>query len=435
MLSSFNCSSHFLIWVSLQSLQFLYHEDYPSHYLHNLSTPVANKSYAVVFDAGSTGSRVHVFCFDLDLNLVPIGDDLVLVMKPGLSDYANDPKLAAASLKPLLSEAERVIPPQLRPSTPVRVGATAGLRLLKGNASEQILQANCNGPINICRYFMTSLQTWTPVWTFVGSTARLECVRIRLKSKPEWVSVLYGTQEGTFQWVTVNYLLGNLGERFPKTVGIVELGGGSVQMAYTISAKHAAEAPKTVDPKDSYVKEFSLKEANYLNYGLLAARAEILKVAKSNGSSCILNGFHGSYEYGGMEYKASASSAGSNINSCRRDCIKALKINSTCIHTKCTFGGIWNGGGGPGKRNLYVASYFFDRAANAGFIDPSQPASKVRPIDFGIAAKRACTTKLDEAKSRYPSVETDDLPYICMDLVYRFTLLVDGFGIYANIFT
>jgi len=43
---------------------------------------------------------------------------------------------------------------------------------------------------------------------------------------------------------------------------------------------------------------------------------------------------------------------------------KALKVNeSTCTHMKCTFGGIWNGGGGDGQKNLFVASFFFDRAA------------------------------------------------------------------------
>lgn len=49
-------------------------------------------------------------------------------------------------------------------------------------------------------------------------------------------------------------------------------------------------------------------------------------------------------------------------------------------------------------------------------------------MDFANAAKRACETSLEDAKSRYKHVEEDNLPYLCMDLVYEFTLLVDGFG-------
>lgn len=64
----------------------------------------------------------------------------------------------------------------------------------------------------------------------------------------------------------------------------------------------------------------------------------------------------------------------------------------------------------------------------AGFVDPKKPVAKVRPVDFEDAAKRACQTNLEEAKSIYPRVEPDNLPYLCMDLVYQFTLLVDGFG-------
>ncbi|KAG9458570.1 hypothetical protein H6P81_003078 [Aristolochia fimbriata] len=369
-----------------------------------------SKSYAVIFDAGSSGSRVHVYCFDDKLNLLPIGKDLELFLqkKPGLSSYASNPRDAANSLKPLLVEAENAVPRALHSKTPVRVGATAGLRALEGDASDKILQA--------VRDLLENDSSF--------------------KFQSDWVTVLDGTQEGAYQWVTINYLLGNLGNKYSNTVGVVDLGGGSVQMAYAISEKDAAKAPRPTDGEDSYVKELFLKGVkyhlyvhSYLHYGLLAARAEIL-MAEESGNPCVLNGHDGFYNYGGSRYNASASPSGSSFNKCRRVAIRALKVNeSTCSHMKCTFGGIWNGGGGDGQKNLFVASFFFDRAAEAGFVDPKKPVAKVKPSDFEDAAKRACELNIEVAKSTYPRVDEANLPYLCMDLVYEFTLLVDGFAL------
>ncbi|XP_047160723.1 apyrase 2-like [Vigna umbellata] len=372
----------------------------------------SGSSYAVIFDAGSSGSRVHVFHFDQNLDLVHIGKDLELFvqLKPGLSAYAQDPKKAAESLVPLLDKAESVVPRELRSKTIVRVGATAGLRALEGDASDRILQA----------------------------VRDLLKDKSSLRSEADGVTVLDGTQEGAYQWVTINYLLGNLGKEYSKTVGVVDLGGGSVQMAYAISETEAATAPKVADGEDPYVREMFLRGRkyyvyvhSYLRYGLLAARAEILKVSDDAENPCILSGYDGSYLYGGKSFKASSSSSGANINECKSVALKALKVNEiACTHMKCTFGGIWNGGGGDGQKNLFVASFFFDRAAEAGFADPNSPVAIVRPADFEDAAKRACQTKLENAKSTYPNVEEGNLPYLCMDLVYQYTLLVDGFGIY-----
>lgn len=83
----------------------------------------------------------------------------------------------------------------------------------------------------------------------------------------------------------------------------------------------------------------------------------------------MLSLFLGAYQYGGKDYKASASSSGSSFNGCKRTVVEALKVNeSTCTHEQCTFGGVWNGGGGDGQKNLYVASFFFDRAAEVRLV-------------------------------------------------------------------
>ncbi|KAG4195721.1 hypothetical protein ERO13_A06G125200v2 [Gossypium hirsutum] len=188
---------------------------------------------------------------------------VLLQLKPGLSYYAKDPQAAANSLTSFLDKVEIVVPLDLRSKTAVRVGATAGLRALGGEAFDKI----CNRT---------------------------------LKSEANGVKILDGSQEGSYEWVTINYLLGNLGRTYQDTVGIVDLGGGSVQMAYAISKNATSRAPSLPAGQDNYVNEMYLKGSkyylyvhSYLHYGLLAARAEILKATEDSGNPCILEGFDG----------------------------------------------------------------------------------------------------------------------------------------------
>ncbi|CAK9327847.1 unnamed protein product, partial [Citrullus colocynthis] len=138
------------------------------------SFSTSNSSYAVIFDAGSSGSRVHVFHFDRNLDLLFIGSEIEVFsqIKPGLSSYADDPKKAADSLIPLLEKAENAVPQKVQSVTPIRLGATAGLRFLEGDRSERILEA---------------------VRVLLKTTSRF-------KYEQDSVSILDGNQEGSYQW-------------------------------------------------------------------------------------------------------------------------------------------------------------------------------------------------------------------------------------------
>ncbi|KAJ7530735.1 hypothetical protein O6H91_14G016700 [Diphasiastrum complanatum] len=285
--------------------------------------------------------------------------------------------------------------------------ATAGLRALPGEKANELLQS------------VKDLLTQSS-----------------FKFSRSWVSILDGIQEGSFQWVTVNYLLGFLGNDYRNTVGVVDLGGGSVQMAYAISEEEANSAPHPPEG-DAYIKTlkllgktYHLYVHSYLHYGLLAARAQVLELTRDSGCSCLSKGFKGNYKHGNDLLKAISTPEGSNFDDCHKIVVEVLQINQACDHMKCTFGGVWNGGGGDGQKKLLVASFFFDRAVEVGLIkDPDVLAAKVKASDFERLGKAVCETSLTDMSKKFPRVLEENRAYICLDIVYQYALLVSGLDI------
>ncbi len=87
-----------------------------------------DRQYAVVIDAGSTGSRVLAYEFHksyLDGRLV-LDREIFREVKPGLSSFVDNPTDGAKKIALLLDEAKVFIPEHLWSNTPLVLKATAG---------------------------------------------------------------------------------------------------------------------------------------------------------------------------------------------------------------------------------------------------------------------------------------------------------------------
>ncbi|KAL6785712.1 hypothetical protein ACKKBF_B01340 [Auxenochlorella protothecoides x Auxenochlorella symbiontica] len=361
--------------------------------------------FSVVIDAGSTGSRVHIFKF---LTSAAGAQDLQFdkfeQLKPGLSSYAADPKAAAASLKPLLALALETIPEALHAQTHVSVGATAGLRMLPGTKADEILAE----------------------------------VRALLKTYPfqsaaSDVSILTGVNEGAFAWLTLNYLLGRLGEHEDRTVAAIDLGGGSVQEAFAMTAEEAAGAPHAnyTTTLSGGGRRYSVYVYSYLGYGLMAGRAGVLAAPADPAAPhpCVPVGYAGEYEYAGVKHPMRGGEAGSAA-ACAAVAASSLNAALECAapQLQCSFNGAWGGGRVPSV--FYISSYFWDRAVDAGLVpETAAIEARVKPAEFKKLADKACSAKLADLGTLFPNVQEAARPFFCMDLCYVHTLLLEGFRV------
>lgn len=93
-----------------------------------------------MIDAGSSGSRVHVYRFKV-CNDPVLENEVFHMLSPGLSSFEDDAEGAAQSLGKLMEIAVKSVPKESQACTPIAVKATAGLRMLAGQQSKNILEA------------------------------------------------------------------------------------------------------------------------------------------------------------------------------------------------------------------------------------------------------------------------------------------------------
>ncbi|XP_031617363.1 ectonucleoside triphosphate diphosphohydrolase 5 isoform X2 [Contarinia nasturtii] len=349
--------------------------------------------YAVVIDAGSTGSRVIGYEFHigyLDGRLV-LDRELFVQVKPGLSFYHDKPAEGAESIKGLLAKAKDFVPEEMWSKTPLVLKATAGLRLLLPVEAENLL-----------------------------NEVRDVFVRSGFLVKDDSVEILDGIDEGIYSWFTINFLLGRLGSR--NTVAALDLGGGSTQVTFALKDMHKTplltEYMHTVNVPNAQTDVFT---TSYLNLGLQAVRHAVYTHDSPDGSkdleSICVNPIVKSnpFKYGTKAYQLSGKN---NSKSTKEDpvvdfeaCVELVKQKT--MHLVKPKPITLN------QNQIAAFSYFFERAIETGLVDPFE-GGEITVGDFVAKAKEVCATA------------NTDQPFMCLDLTYISVLLKEGYGLNAK---
>lgn len=176
-----------------------------------ISTSVFADNYKIFVDAGSTGSRVHLFQYDADKNIPVIKDVFSESNKSGLSSFEKNPQEAGKSLQKLFDDVSQ----QLKEKhielhdVEVNVLATAGMRYLDEKIQKEI---------------------YASVTKFVAPYG----------FKMGHIETISGKMEALYGWLDVNYLAQHFQNNTP-TQGAIDMGGASTEIAFETQANSQSD--------------------------------------------------------------------------------------------------------------------------------------------------------------------------------------------------
>jgi guanosine-diphosphatase len=391
-----------------------------------------------MIDAGSTGSRVHVYRFNNCGTTPELEKEDFKMTEPrkggaGLSAYPDDPEAAAQSLDVLMDVAMANVPDKLKSCTPVAVKATAGLRLLGEEKSNKILQA----------------------------------VKQRLETKypfpvveKDGVVIMGGNDEGVYAWITTNYLLGKIGgPDHSETAAVLDLGGGSTQIVFEPTFKSPSHGmpEKLAEGDHKYVldfggRRFELYQHSHLGYGLMSARNSIHKALvdslynsnlkdsswkdKPVVNPCLAVGTErnitvklGDDHPLGKSVELQMKGPSSNATpQCRALSEKILLKDKECALSPCSFGGIHQPSMAKtfSREDIYAFSYFYDRT------NPLGMPEKFTIKELNQLATQVCAGSVAHdvfAGVEGAIAELQDRPEWCLDLNFMVALLHTGYDL------
>jgi Golgi nucleoside diphosphatase len=373
-------------------------------------------AYAVMLDAGSSGTRAHTYswpstagCQDRLINKLVVEEGEGFAIQPGLSAFAANISGIAAYMEPVVNAAMESVPVAAQSSTPIYLQATAGLRLLPVAEQDAILRE---------------------VRDVFDSSPFL--------SGPESALVVTGAVEGANEWTSVNYLRGTLGSpaggndsnSTALPAGVLGMGGASTQIAFVPLQGTDLKAGGFPihfdggDPFELYVHSFLGLGATEAQVGLQSFLAGELSVVDD---PCLLRGFSTTSPVGPGGGHVNFEGSG-DFHGCI-EVIRHSLINrdAPCPTSPCSFDGVYqpdlSDGGLVLKTSFYqLAAFLF----TAEFFDLAKDAP-LRAMER--AGQRFCELDWEDAQSLYPDTPPAFLANYCFSSMFFVQLLHHGYGI------
>ncbi len=332
------------------------------------SNPCKDHQCIAVVDAGSSGSRLHIYSYDTDTNNSPIHINEIWSkkIKPGFATIEPNKNTIDAYITSLLSGA----PAQ---NLPLYFYATAGMRLVPPAKQKTYYQ-------ELQRWFAQQSQ-----WKLIDS------------------KTITGNEEALFDWLSVNYNLGTLQSAQNQSIGVMDMGGASVQIAFPVQANQAAHGKSQVEV-DLYGQHFNISVHSFLGLGQTEMSHQFL-----NSVNCFANEFplpDGEMGQGNAQSCEQEVSYLMNsvhgVNATIQPLIAANPVNAWY-----SIGGISN----------LVDNKIFQFENNA-FTNQEL---------LSQADNKVCRQLWDTLDTQFPN---DDYIYeYCLFSAYYYALMVDGYGI------
>lgn len=383
----------------------------------------ANLHFMAVIDAGSSGSRVHVYQYTSPLSPGTSGDRVRVLpnhatfkQKPGLSSFESHPSDAGSSLESLIVFAKEHVPADKVATTPIMLKATAGLRLVQQKSPEAVAS--------------------------ILDSARGVLSGSGFLFKPENAEIISGQEEGKLGWLALNYLVASsTGANLrggDALWGLLEMGGASVQVSLPV--KGASEIPASfildyTSPTSG--RRGSMYTHSFLGLGGEAAQEAIQGSLLEDGRAdnpCLPKGF--TERLDGADDQGTVVTGTGDYSACTDLMHRTLFTPQESEMAECKKTSphcFWNGIASPDLskvQRLWAFENFFYIMSGVGYMKPDE-TMEFKVGDYARAAKEMCAKDFKDVEAHYPK-DTQPKSYNkvwCFSAAYVHAFLTRGLGL------